>query len=96
MDKLIPARVPDFLTVTQFRQLVGVSRGLAYELIRTGEIGAMRLGRRRALRIPREELRSFLERRRELAPIEGENLRGDFRLLRRDEPAPPSSGEPTP
>ena len=40
--------VPQPLTITVERagQLLGISRGLAYDLIRRGELPAVRLGRR--------------------------------------------------
>ena len=39
---------PQALTITVERaaQLLGISRGLAYELVRRGELPAIRLGRR--------------------------------------------------
>lgn len=37
---------PLTITVEQAGQLLGISRGLAYELVRRGDIPAIRLGRR--------------------------------------------------
>jgi excisionase family DNA binding protein len=34
------------LTVTEAAQTLGISRALAYELVRTGELPSLRLGRR--------------------------------------------------
>jgi excisionase family DNA binding protein len=34
------------LTVEQAGEILGIGRGLAYELVRTGEIPSVRLGRR--------------------------------------------------
>ena len=48
------------LTVGQLRQFAGISRSFAYRLVQSGRIRAVRLGRRSAIRIPREELRRFL------------------------------------
>jgi excisionase family DNA binding protein len=41
-----PSHQPLTITVEQAGQLLGISRGLAYELVRRGEIPAIRLGRR--------------------------------------------------
>ncbi len=62
--ELVPNGTPAFLTITQFRCLTGVSRGLAYRLIRAGALHAVRLGERGAIRIPRGELERFLKSRR--------------------------------
>lgn len=60
---LLPEDIPAFVSVQQFMALVGVSRGLAYRLIRTGAIRAVRLGKRGAIRISRAELERFLRDR---------------------------------
>ena len=54
------------LTVEEAAELLGISRGLAYELVRRGELPALRLGRR--LVVPRRRL---------LALIEGEHGLGE-------------------
>ena len=47
------------LTIEEAAVLLGISRGLAYELASRGELPALRLGRR--LVIPRKALEEFLE-----------------------------------
>jgi excisionase family DNA binding protein len=61
--EILPAETPPFLSVRDFRELTGASRGLAYRLVRSGALRAIKLGTRGAIRIPREELRRFLEDR---------------------------------
>ena len=46
--------LPPVLTVVQTAAFLGVSRGLAYEAARTGEIPALRIGRR--IVVPRDAL----------------------------------------
>ncbi|MGA3220088.1 MAG: helix-turn-helix domain-containing protein [Acidimicrobiales bacterium] len=46
--------------VTEAAELLGISRGLAYELARSGQLPSLRLGRR--LVVPRAALLSWLER----------------------------------
>lgn len=46
------------LTVEEAAKLLGVWRGSAYEAVRSGELPAVRLGRR--LLVPREALSRFL------------------------------------
>lgn len=52
-DKLV-------LTVTEAAEVLGISRGLAYELVRMGAIPSLRLGRR--LLVPRVRLEELLAR----------------------------------
>lgn len=47
------------VTVEEAAQLLGISRGLAYELVRRGELPALRLGRR--LVVPRRRLLALIE-----------------------------------
>lgn len=47
------------LTVEEAAALLGISRGLTYELVRRGELPVLRLGRR--LVIPRKALQAILE-----------------------------------
>lgn len=47
-------QLPPVLTVVQTAAFLGVSRGLAYEAARTGEIPAIRIGRR--IVVPRDAL----------------------------------------
>ena len=46
-------------TVEEAAGVLGISRGLAYELVKSGDIPAVRLGRR--LVVPRSALASLLE-----------------------------------
>jgi excisionase family DNA binding protein len=48
-------------TVTQAAKLLGISRALAYELVRRGEVPSIRLGR--SLVIPTVALTAMLEQR---------------------------------
>jgi excisionase family DNA binding protein len=50
---------PLALTVDQARALLQVSRGSMYELIRTGQVKSIRLGR--TIRIPRHALEQLLD-----------------------------------
>lgn len=45
-------------TVEEAARLLGISRGLAYELVRSGQIPAIQLGRR--LVVPRARLHSMI------------------------------------
>jgi excisionase family DNA binding protein len=47
------------MTVEEAAALLGVSRGLAYELVRRGEIPSLRLGRR--LVVPRRRLVAMVD-----------------------------------
>lgn len=47
------------LTVEEAAELLGISRGLAYELVRRRELPAIRLGRR--LVVPRRRLLALIE-----------------------------------
>src|SRR5207244_2345667 len=51
--------VPATLTVEEAAKLLGISRGLAYESARRGEIPTIRLGRR--VLVPRSRLLAMLE-----------------------------------
>ncbi len=48
--------------VREVKEVLGISRGLVYELIAQGQLPSVRLGRRRLL-IPRAALMRFLEDR---------------------------------
>jgi excisionase family DNA binding protein len=50
---------PLVMTVEDAAKLLGISRGLAYELARQGTIPSIRLGRR--LVVPRRRLMAFVE-----------------------------------
>jgi excisionase family DNA binding protein len=47
------------LTVEQAARLLGISRALAYELVRRGELPSLRLGRR--IVVPRRSLESMVD-----------------------------------
>ncbi|MDX6287690.1 MAG: Helix-turn-helix domain [Frankiales bacterium] len=46
--------LPPILTVEQTAELLGISRGLAFAAVRTGEIPSVRIGRR--ILVPRDRL----------------------------------------
>jgi excisionase family DNA binding protein len=48
------------VTVAEAAELLGISRGLAYELIQRGELPAMRLGRR--IIVPVRAIEALLDR----------------------------------
>jgi excisionase family DNA binding protein len=50
------------MTVAEAGRLLGISRGLAYELVRRGDLPALRLGRR--LVVPRQRLLALVETER--------------------------------
>jgi excisionase family DNA binding protein len=50
--------LPEFLSVEEFRAYVGVGRSLAYELIRSGYLPAVRFGR--LVRVPKAGLQKYL------------------------------------
>jgi excisionase family DNA binding protein len=52
--------LPAVVTVAEVAKLLRISRGGAYELVRSGQIYAKRIGR--SVRVPRSSLRDFLER----------------------------------
>ncbi|MBA7715265.1 hypothetical protein ES703_124306 [subsurface metagenome] len=61
------------LTVSETARLLGISRGLAYEMVRTGEISSVRFGKR--VLVPRRALERLLEKGQplqSLAPKSGQ------------------------
>ena len=48
------------LTVVEAAKMLGISRGLAYEMVRTGEIPSIRFGKR--ILVPQRALELLLER----------------------------------
>ena len=61
------------LTVSETARLLGISRGLAYEMVRTGEIPSVRFGKR--VLVPRRALERLLEKGQplqNLAPKSGQ------------------------
>ena len=47
------------ITVTEAAELLGISRGLAYEMVRTGKLTALRFGKR--LLIPKIAIEQLLQ-----------------------------------
>ena len=56
------ARAPATLTIEEAAELLGISRSLAYEAARSGELPTLKLGRR--ILVPREQLYALLGMRR--------------------------------
>ena len=54
----------EWLSLKEVQQLVGIGRTKAYELVTTGELPAVRIGR--CIRINRRELDEWLHRQRYL------------------------------
>ena len=50
--------LPPILTVEQTAKVLGISRGLAFTAVRTGDIPSIRIGRR--ILVPRDGLREML------------------------------------
>lgn len=57
-ERLTLTNAPDVLTVEQVAELLRISRGSAYEGVRTGEIPALRVGR--TIRVPKYRLQELL------------------------------------
>ena len=57
-----PHDLPVTLRVEDLMPLLGIGRNTAYELIRSGQIRSVRIGRQ--IRIPREALLEFLDGRK--------------------------------
>ena len=53
--------LPVTLRVEELMPILGIGRNTAYELIRSGQIRSIRIGRQ--IRIPRDALLEFLNRR---------------------------------
>lgn len=67
---LIPTRgngepEPLLLTIPQIAKALQISRGTAYNLVSTGQLPSIRIGR--AKRVPRQELLQWIERQRQKA-----------------------------
>jgi excisionase family DNA binding protein len=60
----VTTRKPEWLSLKDFQQLIGIGRTKAYELVVTGELPAVRIGR--CIRINRRELDEWLHRQRYL------------------------------
>ncbi len=63
-------RSPLVLSVKEARRQLGLSRGLMYEALRSGQIPSIRIGRR--ILIPRAALKRMLDRAAEDSPADGE------------------------
>ncbi len=50
--------LPPILTVEETAKVLGISRGLAFAAVRSGDIPSVRIGRR--ILVPRERLRQML------------------------------------
>ena len=58
---------PDIVTVKQLREMIGVSRALAYKLISDGEIQAVKIGT--SLKIPKVSVINYVtEEKKEVRP----------------------------
>jgi excisionase family DNA binding protein len=55
----LSADLPPVLSVDQAAKLLGISRGLAFSAVRSGELPSRRVGRR--ILIPTEQLRRWLD-----------------------------------
>lgn len=53
-----PEEVPPILTVPDVAQFLGIGRNQAYALVRSGQLEALRIGRK--IKIPRHALFQFL------------------------------------
>ncbi len=61
VDRSTPLdRLPQYLTIEEICHLLNIGRSLGYELVRSGELPAIRFGR--LLRIPKSALLAHLER----------------------------------
>lgn len=58
-NNLLPTTAAPLLTGGQVAKILNVSRSFAYQLMRTGEIPTVRLGR--AVRVRPEDLKNFVE-----------------------------------
>lgn len=56
--KMMFTDYPDIVTVKQLREMLGVSRALAYKLISNGEIHAVKIGT--ALKIPKVSVINYV------------------------------------
>jgi excisionase family DNA binding protein len=59
-------RHTEWLTLTEVQRFLGLGRTKTYELVSTGEIPAIRIGR--VLRVNRGELEAWLESKRVVDP----------------------------
>ena len=71
------AKYPAMLTVPQVAEVLQVSENGTYELVRKGEIPAMRFGRR--VRVPKEQLVRFLMGQAEKGGVSDSHTAGGLR-----------------
>ena len=55
--------MPTLISISEFQQMLGISRSTVYRLIERGEIGRVRIGR--AVRIPCDDVHTYMRRLRE-------------------------------
>lgn len=60
MTQAAPALTPDMLTVEQIMQLTQLGRNTVYDLVNSGQIAAIRVGKN--IRVPREEYEAWKAR----------------------------------
>jgi len=60
----VPARETEWLSLKDVQQLLGIGKTKTYELVTTGELPAVRIGR--CIRVNRRELDEWLHRQRYL------------------------------
>jgi len=56
----------EWLTISEIRAVLGIGSTKAYELVQTGELPAIRIGR--ALRVHRRDIDTWAERNRYIEP----------------------------
>lgn len=54
--------MPTLISISEFQQMLGISRSTVYRLMEQGEVGRVRIGR--AVRIPRDDVDTYLQRLR--------------------------------
>lgn len=58
--KNIFEELPDLLTVDEFARYMRLNRNTAYEAVRSGRVPSVRLGKRGAIRIPKQAIERML------------------------------------
>ena len=74
-DRLAGDNVPNLLTAEIVAELLGVKRGKTYDLMRTGNLPAIRIGR--TIRIQASDLESWLRRDRAVSLLRDRRLSAD-------------------
>ena len=75
---------PDIVTVRQLREMLGISRQLAYDLINDGELQAIKIGN--SFKIPKVSVINF---------VTEEKKRGEIQCLNESSSRRPSAGGAT-